>query len=197
MLRGLPVGFLIRLLRGRLRNRDRTRLRIIFGLVTVIFLGYLVPERGILPVAGATVDSWDPNSFWFEPWGVSGVHKGIDIFAPRHTPVLSAVSGVVTFSGSNPLGGNVVLVLGPRWRLHYYAHLDHTNVRAMQPVRRGQQLGTVGDSGNARGKPTHLHYVIRTPFPIPWRYQRGISQGWKQMFYLDPAERFRAWGVIS
>jgi hypothetical protein len=43
----------------------------------------------------------------------------------------------------------------------------------------------VGDSGNAKGKPTHLHYSIVTLVPHPWRID-GSPQGWKKMFYLDP-----------
>ncbi|MBT8137785.1 MAG: M23 family metallopeptidase [Gammaproteobacteria bacterium] len=162
----------------------------------VLVLGYLPPERGVLPVEGASVDSWDPLSFWYTPWGVSGVHKGIDIFAPQGTAVLAATHGIVTYAGRKSLGGNVVLILGPKWRLHYYAHLESSAVRAFQPVRRGQRIGSVGDSGNAAGKPHHLHYVIRTPFPIPWMAQPELEQGWKRMFFFDPVERFRAWQAI-
>ncbi|MDH3646081.1 MAG: M23 family metallopeptidase [Gammaproteobacteria bacterium] len=149
----------------------------------------------MIPVQDATVEDWDPLSFWHEPWGVSGVHKGIDIFAPLGTPTLAATSGVVTYTGTKGLGGNVVLILGPKWRLHYYAHLDTITVSAGRPVRRGQRIGTVGDSGNAKGKPHHLHYVIRTPFPIPWLATSG-TQGWKRMFFFDPVVRFRAWDAI-
>jgi murein DD-endopeptidase MepM/ murein hydrolase activator NlpD len=46
-------------------------------------------------------------------------------------------------------------------------------------------VGTVGDSGNARGKPPHLHYAIVTLLPYPWRIT-GQTQGWKKAFFLDP-----------
>jgi len=180
-------------MRFRLSKR---RKKILLVAAIVLALGYLVPEKGVLPVQGATVDSWDPDSFWHEPWGVSGVHKGIDIFAPQGTPVLAATSGVVTYAGTKSLGGNVVLILGPKWRLHYYAHLETAAVTAGQPVRPGQFIGTVGDTGNARGKPHHLHYVIRTPFPVPWEFRVDTTQGWKRMFFFDPVERFRVWQVI-
>ena len=197
MPRYLPVGLIRRLLlRQRLRRSDKLRLKMLGGFAVIVFLGYFVSEQGVIPVAGATVGDWDKDSFWYHPWGVSGVHKGIDIFAPRGTPAVAATSGIVTYVGRKSLGGNVVLILGPKWRLHYYAHLDSIAVTAMQPVRRGQTVGTVGDSGNARGKPTHLHYVIRTPFPVPWHYAPGAVQGWKRMFFFDPVERFRAWHAI-
>lgn len=52
-------------------------------LVAVVAVGFLLPERIRIPVAGATARDWNPQSFWFEPWGASGVHKGIDIFGKK------------------------------------------------------------------------------------------------------------------
>jgi murein DD-endopeptidase MepM/ murein hydrolase activator NlpD len=46
-------------------------------------------------------------------------------------------------------------------------------------------LGAVGSTGNAAGKPPHLHYAIVTPVPYPWRIT-GEPQGWQKMFFLDP-----------
>lgn len=182
-------------MKRRLIGRMKRWLRVAAVASPILLIGYCLPENGVLPVQGAAVNDWDPASFWYEPWGASGVHKGIDIFATRGTPCLAATTGIVTYAGKLSLGGNVVLILGPKWRLHYYAHLDSTVVRTGQILKKGQLVGTVGDSGNARGKPPHLHYVIRTPFPIPWEYQSG-TQGWKRMFYLDPVERFRFWQAI-
>jgi murein DD-endopeptidase MepM/ murein hydrolase activator NlpD len=144
-----------------------------------------MPEWPQIPVQGASTRDWHPQTFWFEPWGRSGVHKGIDIFAKLGTPVRSASYGVVLYRGDIQQGGKVVLVLGPKWRLHYYAHLQSYDVYPGQPVRSGSYLGTVGDSGNARGKPAHLHYSVVSLIPLPWRIDAS-SQGWKKMFYLDP-----------
>ena len=47
---------------------------------STIALGYLIPENLSIPVKGATTADWNDHSFWYEPWGKSGVHKGIDIF---------------------------------------------------------------------------------------------------------------------
>jgi murein DD-endopeptidase MepM/ murein hydrolase activator NlpD len=86
-------------------------------------------------------------------------HEGIDIFAPRHTPIHSTTEGLVVSFGENRLGGRSVRVLGPGAQWHYYAHLETYGVlRVGQRVPAGYVLGTVGDSGNARGTPTHLHY---------------------------------------
>jgi murein DD-endopeptidase MepM/ murein hydrolase activator NlpD len=81
--------------------------------------------------------------------------------------------------------GNVVAVLGPKWRIHYYAHLKTSSVRQWEYVRRGQVIGAVGASGNARGKPPHLHFAVITIIPYVWRAERG-PQGWKKMYFLDP-----------
>lgn len=56
--------------------------------------------------------------------GKSVTHKGVDIFAKRGTNIRPATAGIVLYTGKKPRGGNVVFILGPRWRIHYYAHLD-------------------------------------------------------------------------
>jgi murein DD-endopeptidase MepM/ murein hydrolase activator NlpD len=101
-------------------------------------------------------------------------HQGVDIFAPRGTPVLSATRGIVARIGENSLGGTVVWVLGPGGDRHYYAHLNSVaDIKMGQRVAPGHMLGTVGISGNARGTPPHLHYGVYrraegaiNPFPL-------------------------------
>ncbi|AZG16611.1 M23 family metallopeptidase [Cupriavidus pauculus] len=100
-------------------------------------------------------------------------HEGIDIFASRGRPVLSATEGIVTRVGTNRLGGNVVWVMGPGRQMHYYAHLDgYAPIRAGDRVAPGTPLGYVGDTGNARGTPPHLHYGVYgaggaiNPYPL-------------------------------
>jgi len=79
------------------------------------------------------------------------------------------------------------VVLGPKWRIHYYAHMQTRSARVGQVVRQGDQLGTVGTTGNAAGKPPHLHYTIVTMVPYPWRVS-SEPQGWKKTIYLNPHE---------
>lgn len=146
---------------------------------------FLLPENAIIPVQNATTKDWNQQTFWYEPWGSSGVHKGIDIFGSKGTPLLSATGGVVIFSGDVSKGGNVIAVLGPKWRIHYYAHMDSAEVSAGEWLSRGDTVGAMGVSGNAAGKPPHLHYSILTLVPYPWRWDSS-TQGWKKMFYLDP-----------
>ncbi|HZH02672.1 MAG TPA: M23 family metallopeptidase [Myxococcaceae bacterium] len=90
-------------------------------------------------------------------------HEGLDIFAPKGTPVVAAAAGRVMAVTWNALGGNVVWVVDAERRIfHYYAHLDRFSVTWGQRLEAGDQVGTVGNSGNARLTPPHLHYGIYT-----------------------------------
>ncbi|TDR40094.1 peptidase M23-like protein [Tahibacter aquaticus] len=169
----------------------RRRWRRVLGVIAAILLaGLLLPENPQIPVQGASYGDWNPQSFWYEPWGKSGVHKGIDIFAPKGRPVLSASYGVVIYRGELGLGGKVVAVLGPKWRIHYFAHLDSYNVVPLQVLDSGSTVGSVGVSGNAAGKPPHLHYAVLSLLPRPWRFS-SATQGWKRMFFVDPGSQFK------
>ena len=87
-------------------------------------------------------------------------HEGVDIFAPRGTPVVAASDGFVR-SGENALGGRVVWLWDmPRGIRVYYAHLDEQLVRSGAFVRAGDTIGTVGNTGNARTTAPHLHFGI-------------------------------------
>jgi peptidoglycan LD-endopeptidase LytH len=140
-----------------------------------------------MPVEGATEGDYNKKSFWFYPWGKSGTHKGVDIFAGEGTNVLAATGGLVLYTGEIKMGGNVVLILGPKWRLHYYAHLKEIKTSTFSWASKEDVIGTVGTTGNAKGKPPHLHYTIATPIPYPWRID-SAPQGWKKMFYLNPID---------
>lgn len=100
-------------------------------------------------------------------------HEGIDIFASRHTPIHSTTAGIIRKVGTDPLGGNVVVVLGPAGVSHYYAHLQSfAEIEPGDWVEAGDVIGYVGDSGNATGTPPHVHYGIYTqsgavnPYPL-------------------------------
>jgi murein DD-endopeptidase MepM/ murein hydrolase activator NlpD len=155
--------------------------------LTIVGIGFLYPQNFSMPVEGATKTSYSQKSFWFYPWGKSGTHKGVDIFAKQGTQVRSSTSGIVLYTGQLRLGGNVVIVLGPKWRIHYYAHLDKIETASYALISNGEQIGSVGTSGNAAGKPAHLHYSINTLIPYVWRIDED-PQGWKKMFYLNPID---------
>ncbi len=159
-----------------------------YFLIMLLFsfsVGLLLPENMTIPVKNATSADWNHNTFWYEPWGSSVVHKGIDIFGKKGTTVIPATTGIVLYRGQLKKGGNVVAVLGPKWRIHYYAHLESINVNFASLVNQTDKIGTLGDSGNAKGKAPHIHYSILSLIPLPW-LATTETQGWKKMFYLDP-----------
>jgi murein DD-endopeptidase MepM/ murein hydrolase activator NlpD len=88
-------------------------------------------------------------------------HAGIDIFARRGTPVLATSAGRVNRVESTRLGGKVVWVRDPvRNSNIYFAHLDSQYVGNGQQVEIGDTLGFVGNTGNARTTPPHLHFGV-------------------------------------
>ena len=91
-------------------------------------------------------------------------HEGIDIFAPRLTPVVAAADGMVSRVGDNRLGGKVVWLRPENLSATlYYAHLDSQLVASGQRVKVGDTLGLMGNTGNARTTPPHLHFGIYGP----------------------------------
>ncbi|QBE66750.1 M23 family metallopeptidase [Pseudoduganella lutea] len=129
------------------------------------------PQALPVPVEGVPVRAL--RDTWNSARGDGRRHEGIDIFARRGTPVLSTTEGIVTQVGTNRLGGLVVWVLGPGGQRHYYAHLDgYSDVETGMRIGAGRVLGYVGNSGNAKVTPPHLHYGVYdidgaiNPFPL-------------------------------
>jgi murein DD-endopeptidase MepM/ murein hydrolase activator NlpD len=97
---------------------------------------------------------------WGNPRSGGRTHKGTDMFAARNTPVVAVVDGTVRFSNGG-LGGIAVWIKGSGASF-YYAHLDH-RAEGLQPgafVTRGTVIGYVGNTGNAMGGATHLHFQL-------------------------------------
>jgi murein DD-endopeptidase MepM/ murein hydrolase activator NlpD len=161
--------------------------RFVLTLFVLFCIGFLIPQNLQMPVQGASSMDYNKKSFWFYPWGKSGTHKGVDIFAQKGTALHSATNGLVLKTGQNKMGGNFILILGPKWRMHYYAHLKSINTKAYSLVSKNTKIGEVGNSGNAKGKAPHLHYTIATLIPYPWRIDQSV-QGYRKMFYLNPID---------
>jgi murein DD-endopeptidase MepM/ murein hydrolase activator NlpD len=112
------------------------------------------------PVSGRTTAAVR-SFFGDERDGGRRDHHGVDIFAPRDTPVLAAANGIVTSVGTNRLGGNVVWVWDPaRRQSQYYAHLSRQAVSLGSRVDAGEVIGYVGNTGNARSTTPHLHFGL-------------------------------------
>lgn len=167
--------------------------KVVLVLLCITIIGLLLPEKFKMPVVGATMNSFNQKSFWYYPWGKSGTHKGVDVFAKTGTPIISATKGIVVYSGEIGMGGNVVAILGPKWRVHYYAHLDKIETSVFSFVSHNDTIGTVGTSGNAKGKAPHLHYTISTLIPYVWQID-SAPQGWRKMFYINPIPKLNQTG---
>lgn len=144
-----------------------------------------------LPVPVEGVQSEDVGDTWGDTRGGGRLHQGIDIFAARRTPVLSATRGIVVRRGENALGGRTVTILGPGGWRHYYAHLQQYGGQSEGDwVAAGEVIGFVGTSGNAPVDAPHLHYGIYTgrgainPYPLLIRSSPG-----RQVSRLRPPPR--------
>lgn len=124
---------------------------------------YTLVERTLaslrFPVDGLTAAAVH-SEFGAEREAGRRTHEGIDIFAPRNTPVVAVVDGHAV-PDTNNLGGNVVWLRDGRGRRsYYYAHLQRWAFEGSRRVTTGDVLGYVGNTGNARTTAPHLHFGI-------------------------------------
>ncbi len=119
-----------------------------------------------------------PHSFsddFGAPRSGGRTHQGNDILAPRGTPVVASVAGVASENHSS-LGGNSYFLHGVDGNTYFGAHLD-SYTGSWGSVAAGTVLGYVGDTGDAKGGPTHLHFEIHPgggaavdPYPTLVKY---------------------------
>jgi len=108
-------------------------------------------------------------------------HHGVDIFAPRGTEVRATSRARVRRVDEWKLGGRVIWLEDPERELRlYFAHLETQEVLEGTWVAPGDRIGTVGNSGNARTTPPHLHFgiYVRGEGPIdphPFLHQPSSS----------------------
>lgn len=135
----------------------------------------------IFPVEGQRTFS---DSFG-DPRSGGRTHEGIDIFAPKMTPLIAAVDGRITMLPQNePYYGYAIFMRGDDGYSYRYIHVNNDTpgtddglggvVYAYAPtiidnarVVKGQLLGWVGDSGNAENVSSHLHFEIHQPDGTP------------------------------
>jgi peptidoglycan LD-endopeptidase LytH len=114
----------------------------------------------LLPVAGVKVSQLKDS--YTAPRSGGRVHKAIDILAPYQTEIYATTSGVIHRLSSDPRGGISIYQVDESGAfVYYYAHLDHyaEDLKEGLVVKRGDLIGYVGDTGNAKGTP-HLHFSI-------------------------------------
>lgn len=102
------------------------------------------------------VDNAADDSYWTDQ-GTHGGHPAADIFAPMGSAIHAPTGGTVE-PGTYPAGGNAATMEGDDGKWYYFAHgkVPFKGGR----VEAGQQIGQVGDTGNARGGRPHLHFAM-------------------------------------
>ena len=155
---------------------------------------YTTDEEGntwLCPTTGEITAGFPdyPDSFG------GGYHGGIDFANSQGTPILASGSGTVAvvdhYQGNkdNQPYGNLVIInqkgnnTGNTYKV-YYAHLHTVNVKDGDTIIRGQQIGTMGTTGNSTGN--HLHYEIRKS---PYSPQKTTA--------INPAVNLRVGSVIK
>ena len=125
-----------------------------------------------MPVAGVTWD--DLRDSFGDPRSGGRSHRGIDIFAPRWTEVVAVTEGTVTEVVHGGRAGRSLWLVGWDGRSYFYGHLEAwaRGVGDGMTVEAGEIVGYVGNSGNAAGLPTHLHFEVHdggralNPYPV-------------------------------
>jgi murein DD-endopeptidase MepM/ murein hydrolase activator NlpD len=112
-------------------------------------------------------------------------HHGDDLFAPLGAPVLACADGIVFSVGWNTIGGNRLWLRDSQGNEFYYAHLSAFSPLAKngRRVKAGEVLGFVGNTGDAAGTPTHLHFEVHPASLIYLGYDGAV----------DPTAYLTAW----
>lgn len=108
----------------------------------------------VCPTGSAAVAFGDT---WGAPRSGGRRHQGVDMIGARGTPILAVVDGFAK-PKSNTLGGITVWFTGADGNAYYYAHLD--SYGALGAVSKGDVIGYMGDTGNAKQSVVHLHFQI-------------------------------------
>ena len=154
--------------------------------------GYQSPIKGSWYNSG----SFDASGA-LRPNGRRG-HAGVDMRAQAGTPLYPMAPGIVTSVGSDPLGGNVVNVQHANGVRTYYAHLSTAKVQKGDKVGYDTILGTVGDTGNAKGTVPHCHFQVWTNnnlqdpakfFSVPKYTNVSVEEKNKGLWVSDKAKQ--------
>jgi murein DD-endopeptidase MepM/ murein hydrolase activator NlpD len=122
----------------------------------------ITPERlwqagsFLRPVGGGRISPFGALRIYND--GSRRRHTGYDLRATLGSPILVAASGRVSFVGTMPIHGNIVIIDHGWGVFSSYSHLRDILVAAGQPVLRGQTIGLAGTTGRSTGP--HLHWEV-------------------------------------
>ncbi len=162
-------------------------------------------ELPLIPPAYRTIPTITPplgeSGYIFPIWGPAGFsdtfgavrtltwHHGDDIFAPYGAPALAVADGIVFSVGWNKVGGNRLWLVDAKGNEFYYAHFSAYSPLAVDgaEVRAGTVLGFVGNTGDARGTPFHLHFEIHPKGLLSLGYDGAV----------DPTSYLKTWKHLN
>ncbi len=122
---------------------------------------------------GVSFSDFSPN-FGVSRDGGARTHEGEDIMGVKGTPIVSPTQAVVIRMGTGATEGNFVSTANPGGETFVYMHLDRIGegIEVGKSLEAGDLIGYLGDTGNAAGGPSHLHFEVRNsngvatdPFP--------------------------------
>jgi murein DD-endopeptidase MepM/ murein hydrolase activator NlpD len=120
------------------------------------------------PVEGEIIEGFGRSQHPI--YGTAVINNGIDIRAPRGTPIKAVESGTVQFVDWYGAYGKTVILDHQGGHYSIYSHLEDVSVKPGQKVAHGAVIGTVGDTGSLDGP--KLHFEIRkggkAVDPISW-----------------------------
>src|SRR5215212_10373053 len=161
-----------------------------------------VPDHIVFPVVGTVSYTDDFGA----PRG-GGAHQGNDLMAAKKSPAVAAESGTVKYWTTSRAAGCMLYLYGESGTIYYYIHLNNDltakndnrgkcvkgvayTVKSGARVAAGQQIGYVGDSGDANGGASHLHFEVHPGggrAVSPYAY---LQKAYKLLFTAKPGTPF-------
>ena len=140
------------------------------------------PRGGTTSVEGGHVFPIQGEHEYRDGFGAGRNHRGADVFATCGTPLVAAQGGTVRYAGYHDAAGNYAVITGAESGLDYvYMHMrERPLVATGDQVATGQQIGEIGESGNASG--CHMHFEL---WSKPGWYEGGSP--------FDPVPHLRSW----
>ena len=191
-------------------RRNRTTARGVLFLALILGVGAgtagaaapKVPDHIIFPVVGRVS--------YIDDFGAprpGGLHQGNDLMAAKRSPAVAAESGTVKYWTTSRSAGCMLYLYGESGTIYYYIHLNNDltsrndnrgkcvegvayAVRNGARVAPGQQIGYVGNSGDADGGMSHLHFEVhpgggRAVSPYPY-----LQKAYRLLFAAKPGTPF-------
>jgi murein DD-endopeptidase MepM/ murein hydrolase activator NlpD len=153
--------------------RDYIRRFLIAGLmlifISLLIIGGKQPQASELTKGAFTSDwQWPADGVLSDCFGTrNGAHKGVDIAADLGAPIYAVEQGSVTKSYYSGSYGNVIFIKHPNGTETVYAHLQERTAQEGDNVHQGQQIGTMGNTGDSSG--VHLHFEVHMS---EWTYDK-------------------------